>query len=48
MALKDEVLKVNDKIDAKVDGFFAKLVKSKFTWLMAVGLVVVGVFFIVT
>ena len=41
MALKDEVLKVNDKIDAKVDGLIDAGKSSRFSWLMIGGAVVV-------
>lgn len=47
MALKDKVLEVNDKIDAKVDGLIDAGKKSRFSWLIIGGaavalLVVIG------
>lgn len=41
MSLKDEALKVNDKIDAKVDGLIDKGKSSRFSWIMIGGAVVV-------
>lgn len=42
--VKDEALKVNDKVDAAVDGAIDEAKRSRFSWLMigGAGVVVIG------